>query len=86
MGLTNEAASGGRHRRRRSAARATAMIIVLAVLSVAGIGYVRFAAHERTASPRPANPVIVLGGSPFTAEAAIALAQLQRNAEQAVSR
>jgi predicted alpha-1,6-mannanase (GH76 family) len=55
------------------------MIIALAVLSVAGIGYVRFAAHEQAPPPQPADPIVLPGGSPFTAEAAIALAQLQRN-------
>ena len=84
LGLTNEAAGSGRHRRRRRpAARATAMIIVLTVLSVLGIGYVRFAAHEQAAPPRPADPVVPPGESPFTAEAAIALAQLQRQVADA---
>ena len=58
------------------------MIVVLTVLSAAGIGYVRFAAHEQAAPPRPAGP-IVPADSPFTAEAAIALAQLQRNVADA---
>jgi predicted alpha-1,6-mannanase (GH76 family) len=83
VGLTNEAASGGRHRRRRSAATAAVMIIVLAVLSVAGVGYVRLAADEQAAAPRSADPIVVLGGSPFTTEAAIALGQLQRNVADA---
>ena len=84
MGLTNEAASGGRHRRWRSAATATAMIIVLTLLAVLGIGYARFAAHERAAPPRAADPIVVPPGeSPFAAKAAIALGQLQRNAADA---
>jgi predicted alpha-1,6-mannanase (GH76 family) len=62
------------------------MIIVLTVLSAAGIGYVRLAAQERAAPPRPAGPIVlpvVPADSPFTAEAAIALAQLQRNVADA---
>ncbi len=74
MGLTNETASGGRHRRRRSAATTTTVIIVMTVLSVLGIGYVRLAGHGPTAPDRPARPGATAGDSPFTAEAAAAVA------------
>ncbi|HEY1322711.1 MAG TPA: hypothetical protein VGF32_20810, partial [Streptosporangiaceae bacterium] len=77
MRLTNEAASGGRHRRRRPAARTTTVIIVVTVLSALGMGYVRSAAHEQTAPGRPAGPGAPAGDSPFTAEAAAAVARLQ---------
>jgi predicted alpha-1,6-mannanase (GH76 family) len=77
MGLTNEAASNGRHRRRRPAAWATTVIITLTALSVLGIGYVRYAGHGQTASPRPGRPGATAGDSPFTAEAAAAVARLQ---------
>jgi predicted alpha-1,6-mannanase (GH76 family) len=53
------------------------MIIVMAVLSVLGIGYVRLAAHGQTVPPRPAGPGATAGDSPFTAEAAAAVARLQ---------
>lgn len=72
----NEAGGGARHRRRRSAARITT-IIVVTVLSVLAIGYVRSAAHQQTAPPRPAGPGATAGDSPFTAEAAAAVARLQ---------
>src|SRR5690348_16486101 len=74
---TDEAVGGGRHRRRRSAARITTVIIVVTVLSVLGIGYVRLAAHQQTAPPRPAGPGTTAANSPFTAEAAAAVARLQ---------
>jgi predicted alpha-1,6-mannanase (GH76 family) len=77
VGVTNEAASGGRHRRRRSAAKATAMIIVLAVLSALGIAYARSAAHEPTGQIRLAGPPAPAAGSPFISEAAAAVAGLQ---------
>lgn len=54
------------------------MIILMTALSVLGIGYVRFAVHEQVAPPRPADPIVLPGDSRFTAEAAIALGQLQR--------
>ena len=53
------------------------MIIVVTVLSVLGIGYVRLAAHRQTAPPQPAGPGATAGDSPFTAEAAAAVARLQ---------
>jgi predicted alpha-1,6-mannanase (GH76 family) len=53
------------------------MIIVITVLSALGIGYVRLAGHEPTGPPRPAGPVATAGDSPFTAEAAAAVARLQ---------
>jgi hypothetical protein len=53
------------------------MIIVVTMLSVLGIGYVRFAAHQQTAPPRPAGLGATAGDSPFTAEAAAAVARLQ---------
>jgi predicted alpha-1,6-mannanase (GH76 family) len=77
MGLTNEAASGGRHRRRRPAATTITVIIVMTILSVLGIGYVRLASHGPTAAGRPARPGATTGDSPFTTEAAAAVARLQ---------
>ena len=53
------------------------MIIVLTVLSVLGVGCVRLAAHEPIAPSRPAGPGATAGDSPFTAEAAAAVARLQ---------
>jgi predicted alpha-1,6-mannanase (GH76 family) len=62
------------------------MIVLVTVLSVLGLGYVRSAAHEATAPlspPGPAAPRVPAGDSRFTAEAAIALAQLQRKVARA---
>ena len=53
------------------------MIVALTVLSVLGIGYARFAAHEQTAPIRPGRPAAPAADSPFTTEAALAVAGLQ---------
>ena len=53
------------------------MITVMTVLSVLGIGYVRLAAYEQAAPPRPAGPGATAGDGPLTAEAAAAAARLQ---------
>jgi predicted alpha-1,6-mannanase (GH76 family) len=53
------------------------MIIVLTVLSVLGIAYVRFAAPEPTGPIRLAGPPARAAGSPFSSEAAAAVAALQ---------
>ena len=62
------------------------MIVLVTVLSVLGLGYVRSAAHEPAAPLSPAGPAAPrapAGDSRFTAEAAIALAQLQRKVARA---
>jgi predicted alpha-1,6-mannanase (GH76 family) len=51
------------------------MIIVMTVLSVLGIGYAGFAAHELTGPPP--GPGVTAGAGSFTAEAAAAVARLQ---------
>ena len=53
------------------------MIIALTVLSVLGIGYARFAAREQAAPLHLGRPAAPAADSPFSTEAALAVAGLQ---------
>src|SRR5215471_13295485 len=70
--------------RRRAAARAAKMITLVTVLAAAGIGYLRSTADQPPAPAAPAAPAGPAGPAlhvtpgQFTAQAAIAVARLQR--------
>jgi predicted alpha-1,6-mannanase (GH76 family) len=86
-GWTNGAQGSGRHRR-RPAARAARMITLVTALAVLGIGYLRSTADgpSAPAAPAPAGGTVHAAPGQFGAQAAIAVARLQRRYGQSYTR
>jgi predicted alpha-1,6-mannanase (GH76 family) len=72
--------SSGHHRR---AARTARILTLVAVLVAAGVGYVRYVAHPAGQADGPAQIHLPAGPARYAAEAAVAVARLQRQADHA---